>query len=486
MKRSFCLLLLALAAAAAALLAPSLTAQSVERRPAAERSRPNIVVIMTDDQTVENTRVMRNTKRLIAAEGATFTNSIVSYALCCPSRATFFSGQYAHNHRVLNNKAPYGGYGRFHAKTSLPVWLRQGGYYTAHVGKFLNGYGRTKPRQVPAGWNDWFGTVDPTTYRYWNYTMNENGTLVRYGGRMRDYQTDVTTRLAVEAIERHATKPKPLFLNVAYMAPHSGSPVAIDDPPRMLTPEPAPRHRDRFVFEPVPNVPSYDEENLKDKPVGIRRRKPLEDYVAFAITENYQQRLESLLAVDEGVAAIVRALETTGELDNTVIIFTTDNGYFHGEHRIANGKVLPYEEALRVPLFVRGPGIKAGLVLPELVANIDLAPTIAELARVPPGRIVDGVSLVGLMRTGGWSVNRDSIVVEGGPFDKPSQEFSGIRTLRWQYSEYGNGDEELYDLVSDPYELENRAKDPDYADTLADMKRRLERLRLCSGAACRP
>ena len=368
---------------------------------------------------------------------------------------------------MLNNEPPFGGYKRFHGRTALPVWLQKGGYYTAHIGKYLNGYGRTRPTQVPPGWDDWRTTVDPSTYRFWNYRMNENGKVVRYGSAMRDYVTDVVARKSVALIRRHAKSPKPLFLTVSFLAPHSGAPVALDDPPRMLTPEPAPRHRDRYVFSPLPKVASYDEENVRDKPLGIRRRPRIDDLTAVSITENYQQRLESLLAVDEAIAAIVQALRRTGQLDNTYLFFTSDNGYFHGEHRIPAGKVLPYEEALRVPLFVRGPGIQRGLQLADLTANIDLAPTIAEIARVKPERIVDGLSLLGLLHTGAWTPKRDGILVEAGPFDKPSQEFAGVRTARFQFTVYGNGEQELYDLTADPNQLENRVVDPEYARTLA-------------------
>ncbi|MBD0348122.1 MAG: sulfatase [Thermoleophilia bacterium] len=451
---------------------------------APKRARPNIVVVMTDDQTLENMRVMRNVKQLLGKQGATFDEAVVSYALCCPSRATFFTGQYAKNHRVLSNRLPYGGFKRFDHRTALPVWLRRGGYHTAHVGKYLNGLGVAKPRERPAGWDEWYGTVDPSTYRYWNYTLNENGWLVRYGDKMTDYQTDVLGRKAVRVIETHALRRKPLFLSVAFLAPHSGGPVTLDDPPRMLTPEPAPRHRDRFVFESLPAPPSYDEENVKDKPVRVRRRKLLEDYVVFAMTENYQQRLESLLSVDEAVRNIVNALQRTGELENTYIFFTSDNGFFHGEHRIANGKVLPYDPALRVPLVVRGPGIKPGLVLKQLVANIDLAPTIADIARVPPGRIVDGVSLIGLLNTGTWGVDRD-ILIESGPSRKLSQMFSGIRTARHQYVEYANGERELYDLVKDPYQLTNVAGEPEHETLLAELAQRLDALEACAGPTCR-
>ena len=316
--------------------------------------------------------------------------------------------------------------------------------------------------------------------------MNENGKLVKHGEAMQDYITDFDARRAARIIRDHAESPqhskKPLYLQVDFVAPHSGAPVELDDPPRMATPAPAPRHRDRFVFIPLPTPPNYNEGDVKDKPLGVRRRDPIGDYVQFATTEDYQQRLESLLAVDGAVAAIVRALDRVGELENTYIFFTTDNGFFQGEHRIPSGKVLPYEESIHLPLLVRGPGIAPGTVLPQLVGNIDLAPTIAQMARVKPGVIVDGVSLLGLLKRRTWTETRDSIVLEAGPFDKPSQEYTGLRTSRYMFAVYGNGEEELYDLQVDPYELENRSFDPAYTAVRAELTDRLQRLRFCAAA----
>src|SRR6185436_2795348 len=159
-----------------------------------------------------------------------------------------------------------------------------------------------------------------------------NGKLVHHGDAMTDYITDYDARRAASIIKQHAESPKaskkPLYLQVDFVAPHSGAPVELDDPPRMATPAPAPRHRDRFVFAPLPMPPNYNEADVHNQPIGIRRRDPIGDYVQFAITEDYQQRLESLLAVDGAVAAIVRALDRAGELHNTYIFFSSDNGYF--------------------------------------------------------------------------------------------------------------------------------------------------------------
>jgi N-acetylglucosamine-6-sulfatase len=455
-------------------------------RPSQNRlqQRPNVVVLMTDDQTVESLRVMRNVNRMLARPGATLTQSVVSFALCCPSRATFLTGQYAHNHRVLSNVAPRGGYGRLDHSTTLPVWLRRGGYYTVHVGKHLNGYGLTRPREVPPGWSEWYGAVDPSTYRYWGFTMNENRRLVRYSRRTA-YQTDVFARRAAEVIARRAPRRQPFFLYVGFVAPHSGGPRELDDPPSLKTPAPAPRHRDRFLFEPLPTPPSFNEQDVQDKPLTVRRRPGLQEFQLGALTEAYQQQLESLLAVDEAVARIVNALKRADDLEKTLIIFTSDNGYFHGEHRIPSGKVFVYEPATRVPLIVRGPRIPPGQRIDDLVANIDLAPTIADAANVTPLRIVDGRSLLPLLERGIRPATPRSILIESPPSDVPRQVFTAVRTPQYLYAAYESGDQELYDLYADPYQLASQHRDPGQAALVAELSLRLEQLRTCAGVNCR-
>jgi N-acetylglucosamine-6-sulfatase len=445
--------------------------------------RPNVLVVMTDDQTVESLKAMRNVDRLLAREGATLTQAIVTFPLCCPSRATFLTGQYAHNHRVLSNVAPSGGYGRLDHATTLPVWLRRGGYYTAHVGKHLNGYGRARPKEIPPGWSEWYGAVEPSVYRYWDFTVNENGTLVRYKRRA-DYQTDVFARRAADVIRRRAPKRQPFFLYVGFVAPHSGAPRELDDPPFLKTPAPAPRHRDRFLFEPLPTPPSFNEGDVQDKPVGIRRRPLLKEFQLGAVTEAYQQELESLLAVDQAVARMVLELRRAGDLEKTLIVFTSDNGYFHGEHRIPSGKLYLYEPSIRVPLLIRGPGIPPRTRIDDLVANIDLAPTIADAANVSPLRIVDGRSLLPLLQRGVRPPPR-SILIEAPPTDVPRQAFTAVRTQQHLYAGYGSGDQELYDLVADPYQLVSLHRDPAQAALVAELSLRLEQLETCAGISCR-
>jgi N-acetylglucosamine-6-sulfatase len=443
--------------------------------------RPNVLVVMTDDQTVESLRVMENVRRLLAAQGTTFANSFVSFSLCCPSRATFLTGQYNHNNGVMSNGPPDGGYYALDSSNTLAVWLQRAGYYTAHIGKYLNHYGDRNPREIPAGWSEWRGSVDPSTYRFYGYTLNEGGTLRTFGSDARSYQSDVYTEKALDVIRRRAPEAQPFFLSLAYLAPHSGGPREAGDP-QMATPVPAPRHRDRFASEALPTPPSFNEADVTDKPAGIRGRRVIPPRQVTQVREMYQQRLESLLAVDEGIARIVAELERLGELDNTLIVFTSDNGFFHGEHRVPNGKVLHYEPSSRVPLILRGPGVPRGRTLPQLVANVDVAPTIVDAANATPSRRLDGRSLLPLLRDPGRSWGRDLLLQRGGP---AAQVFQALRTPRYKYVEYGNGDRELYDLASDPHELQSRHADAGLAALQAQLARRLAALRRCAGSTCK-
>jgi N-acetylglucosamine-6-sulfatase len=471
--------ILALLAAGAVLLPGATVAAGAEgAQQATTLASPNVVVIMTDDQTAESLRVMTNVKRLLRDRGATFANSFVAFALCCPSRATYLTGQYAHNHGVLGNAPPSGGYAKLDHTNTLPVWLQQAGYYTAHLGKYLNGYGRANPREIPPGYDEWRGSVDPSTYRFYGYTLNENGTLHTYE---RAYQADLYARKAVNFINRRAPQAQPFYLSVAFLAPHSGGPREPGDPVGQATPVPAPRHRNDFDSARLPRPPGFNERNVSDKPVGIRSRPLLDPGRIAKIRENYQQRLESLLAVDEAVASIVAALRSNGELANTLIVFTSDNGFFHGEHRVPAGKVLPYEPSIRVPLILRGPGIPAGLRPSQRVANIDLAPTIVDAAGATAGRVMDGRSLLAVIANPGMLLGRD-LLVERGPGQGT---FTALRAPNYFYAEYGNGEQELYDLARDPYQLSSRHADPAYAAIEADLAERLEHLRACAGLTCR-
>jgi N-acetylglucosamine-6-sulfatase len=276
----------------------------------------NVVVIETDDQRADDVVAMPRTSSLIGAQGIEFVNSFVSHAECCPSRATFLTGQYAHNHGVRSTVPPFGGLKRLDGSETLAVWLRRAGYTTGMVGKYLNGY---RGRSVPPGWTDFEGLLGRFTYRFYGYTLNANGTLESPSG----YQTDDITERSLAFIR---TSSEPFFLWVNYVAPHVGRPHDLSDPRVVSSTVPALRHAGAFLGAPLPRTPSFDEADVSDKPPAIRRRMPLKQWRIAAPAEAHRQRLASLLAVDEGVGRIVDALRATGELDDTLLIFTSDNG----------------------------------------------------------------------------------------------------------------------------------------------------------------
>jgi N-acetylglucosamine-6-sulfatase len=445
--------------------------------------RPNVVVLMTDDQTLESMRVMPGVRRTLAERGTMFSRSFVSFSLCCPSRATFLTGQYAHNHGVVGNRPPTGGYGALEAAETLPVWLRRAGYLTMHVGKFLNRYGMDgPPTDVPPGWDEWHASVDPLTYEYYGTRLNENGALRTYPA---DYSTDLYARRAEELIARAPARGGPFFLSVGFLAPHAGGPPEADDPASLATPTPARRHRDRFAAAPLPAAvrAAAAEADLSDKPSFLRERPPIGPAEAEAIEENYRQRLESLLAVDEAVVSIVDALRDSGELARTLVIFTSDNGFFHGEHRMASEKMLAYEPSIRVPLILRGPGVPAGVERRQLVTNADLAPTILDVAGASATKPQDGTSLLPLLADPGRGRDRDLLLE--GPEGFTVDSYRALRTDRYLYVRYATGERELYDLRRDPLELRSLHDDPSHERLEGELARRLRALSECAGRGCR-
>jgi arylsulfatase A-like enzyme len=442
-------------------------------------SSPNVLVVESDDQTVESMKAMENVNSLIGAQGATFTNSFVNYSLCCPSRATFLTGQYAHNHGVLGNSPPNGGFNRFqalHGDNHLAVWLQKAGYYTGMVGKYLNGYSNNPA--VPQGWSEWHA-ASPDTQEVYDYTLNNNGRLASYGHAEVDFKQDVLTGKAVNFVNRRAPKPKPFFLWLTYTAPHAGGPNPNPQPPSNCqgTAKPAPRHAHAFDSEPLPISPNFNELDVSDKPAAIQRRPLLGATQIADIERRYRCRLESILSIDEGVERLVDALRATGELGNTLVVYTSDNGFFHGEHRLPGGKMRIYEESIRVPLEMRGPGIPQGVSVDPLVINADLAATIVDAANAAPGLTLDGRSLIPVARNPAIERRRQLLVEE------PS--FAAIRTERYIYAEHDTGEQELYDLKLDPYELQSSHDDPAYASVKARLANRLHRLQSCTGSGCR-
>ncbi|MBA2255877.1 MAG: sulfatase [Thermoleophilaceae bacterium] len=438
-----------------------------ETAPAAEPGAPNVLVVMTDDQDSASMRVMRQTRQLIGARGTTFANSFATTPLCCPSRATFFTGQYAHNHGVRANKP---GYAALDTSETVPVWLDRDGYRTAHVGKFLNRYGRdTDPREVPPGWDEWYASVDPSTYSMYGYTLNENGQLVNYGSAPRDYQTDVYADKAVDFVERSAGD-QPFFLSVGTLAPHKDS----GNPPR-----PAPRHAGAFANAPLPRPPSFNEKHVRDKPAFIRNRPRLGSARVDALTKLHRGRLRSLLAVDDLVKRVIDALRATGELANTLVIFTSDNGFLLGQHRLT-GKNWVYESSVRVPLLIRGPGVPPGATRRQLVGNVDLAATILDAtgATAPASHPLDGVSLLPLALNPnarrGRQLLLESYVVP----------YTALRTSRYLFVRHRSGERELYDMRADPDQQRSLHAQRSYNRVESDLAARLRQLEDCAGRGC--
>jgi len=465
-RKRFGVIAAATALAAAGLLGglgPAGGADDARARPG---DRPNVVVIMTDDQDAKSVRVMRGVRRQLGGSGATFQNFFATFPVCCPSRATFLTGQYAHNHGVRGNTPPNGGVQAFNDSRTLPIALRRAGYRTGYVGRYLNGY---DSREVPPGWSDWRVGVGKGAFKMYDYNLNENGRFVRYGRKPADYQTDVYARKATRFISKSGSKP--FFLTFAPIAPH-GDPTRTRPP----NPEPAPRDRGAFADEPLPSPPSFNELDVSDKPQFVRKQDRITAAERGKLERRHQDRLASLLAVDDAVKRIVAELRDAGELRDTLIIFTSDNGYLLGEHRlVAKGNL--YEESVGVPLIMRGPGIPRGVTRPQIAGNIDLAPTILDFTGVQPLRVMDGRSLLPLARRRGVAADRD-ILLE-------NQHSTALRTQRYMYAEHPGGELELYDLRSDPFQLRSRHDDPALAGVRATLAQRLAELEDCAGPSCR-
>ena len=403
-----------------------------------------------------------------------FRRFYVTDPLCCPSRTTFLTGQYAHNHGVVSNLGPRS-YPALRQRDTLGPWLERAGYRTALEGKFLNSYGLDgSARHVPPGWSDWHAALDPGIDAYYDYSMNDNGTVRRYGSAPGDYKTSVIGRSAVREVRRAAGSSRPLFMFVAFTAPHAPS-------------LPAPGDSGAFAGAEPPRDPSYDEADVADKPPFLSHLPPLSAGAEARIRDRRERALESLIEVDHQVARIVGALRSSGELRDTYVVFTSDNGYLDGEHRVEFGKLLPYEPSSRVPLYVRGPGIPAGSSSSALVANVDLAPTILGLADASASVPEDGRTLLPLAQDPKRADER-AYLIEQLVRDRSAYygyPYSAVRAGRYLYVRYATGDLELYDLERDPYELRNVADDRHYAAAEASLRRALADLADCAGESCR-
>lgn len=455
-------------------------------RPPAARA-PDLVVILADDLDVPtlsaglDAGLFPSIASEFVAPGLGFAESFVNFSQCCPSRATLLTGRYAHNHGVLSNLGKDGGFQAFDDRSTLATWLDDAGWSTALVGKYLNGY--DDPAIVPPGWDRWRALVGPSSYCMYDWTHSHDGTPVTHGASEADYQTDELATLAADALRDAASDPTepPIFLLATPLAPHleaACNPTGI---------RPAPRHAGT-VDLPLPRPPSLNEPDLSDKPTWMAALAPID---LAALEALYRGRLEAVRAVDDLVGEIVLALEETGRLDQAVLVFTSDNGFLLGEHRWLN-KVLPYENSVRVPLWIRGPGLRSG-TSSALVGNPDLAPTLLALAGVLPGAEVDGTALTPVLQ--GLPVAwRESLLLQHPPADLADPESPPYRAIRtvdgWVYVETTGEDGvtvtdlELYDLGSDPDQLASLHSDPAFDAVREALAAHLDALRECAGAGC--
>jgi N-acetylglucosamine-6-sulfatase len=497
-----------LAIAVALLALAGLGLAGVAEPPPAAGARPpapNIVLVMTDDQALSQVgpRYLPEITKLIADQGTRFENAFLTTPLCCPSRAGLITGQYGHNNGVLTNSYHY-----LRAKRNvLPVWLHRAGYVTAHVGKFLNRYHHVRrPAAVAPGWDQWATELDRSAGHYYDWDLSKNGRRVHYGDRPADYAPRVFERDAAHLVRRFVPRRRPLYLELDELAPH----------PRLngrgpgCGPVPDPRDVGSFSDVELPRPPSFNEADVSDKPSFLSDQPPLTERDIDAMRSRYRCGLASLQEVDRTVGHLYREVRRLGELGRTVFIFYTDNGVFFGEHRIGGGKLYPYEEADRTPLYVRLPARYRNRALARVtapVANIDLAPTILALAHARPCRsatrcrVMDGRSLLPLLRAKHprWAPERPLGVELHVAYANQRHAvctYSGVRVPGAVFVRHASVvdpstgrcakdvERERYDLASDPYELHNLCfggegcpQDPKGRR----LRRLLVRVRHCSG-----
>jgi N-acetylglucosamine-6-sulfatase len=443
--------------------------------------RPNILFILADDMRASDLKYMPNVQNLVAAQGVEFEKPWVTRSLCCPSRATIFRGQYPHNHKVWVNVPPSGGYWNFFDQglesSTVATWLDDAGYDTVLIGKYLNRYGLDRAgnydptTHIPTGWDEWYaweGDYNSDT----RYDINENGQIVTYL-RSDIHDTDLHARTAENFIRR-TVGGAPFFMHLSPNAPHFPSYYA-------------PRHAGMFTDTPLPRPTSFNEADVSDKPAWVRNKPLLTSAQISDMTQFYRKRLRALQSLDDIVGTLVDALRDTGQLSNTYIVFTSDNGIYLGEHRL-EAKAAAYNAAPRIPLLIRGPEpVPQGVSRSQMVLNNDFAPTIASWAGVKPPAFVDGRSLGPLLTSSPPASWRTAFLVEHRrtpeeyAYVRAIPNYSAIRTARYNYVEYGTGERELYDLEADPTELTNIYATASPA-LVSSLSSRLAALKGCAGS----
>lgn len=468
-------------------------------------SSPNVLVVVTDDMRWDELRWMPNVRRFVQDRGLNWRNSFAPTPLCCPNRASFLTGQYAHNHQVWWHDAPWG-YGAFDDSNTMASSLQRAGYQTGYVGKYLNRYGIDRPRvnpganpatYVPHGWNQWRGTPDATglrerdrraggTYRYWDMTVNVNGTLKGHQGA---YGSKVVADESIKVINQLTATGRPWYLQVNSVAPHHAKREKGD--PYLPTPA-RPRWVKGKFNAAIPRgagvPPSGEPEaDISDKEPGTASLPPLTDADRNALRAVTRQRAEALFVLDGQLGRVFNRLAATGQLGSTIIAFTSDNGYLIGEHRWRHGKNVAYEASYRVPLLMAGPGIPRGdRVAP--VSTVDLTATIADWTGAHVAG-TDGRSLASdIGSSQGWTRAMLFEARNGGAPASPafdgSRTIMGIRTARYAYFRHSNGGVELFDMANDPNQLESVARSSEYAAVRDALEGVLTSMKDCRGSGC--
>jgi N-acetylglucosamine-6-sulfatase len=411
--------------------------------------RLNIVYVLTDDQSIDSIAKMPFVSSY--SNWIEFRNAYINDPMCCPSRATIATGLYSHHTHIENNQDR----SNFVDSSTIATWLDAAGYRTGLFGKYHLGTHGEGPTYIPPGWDAWASFPDGA---YYNYTLNENGKLVHYGSEPKDYSTDVLAAKTLDFINA-ADGTTPFFAYLATRSPHDGY-------------QPAVRYANAFKDEPIPHTAAFNEADMSDKPSWWRALAPRK---TPDIDNARRKEFASLLAVDDAVEEIFQALQAKGLLDKTVVMFMTDNSNAFGEHRW-RGKGCAYDVCVHTPLLVYYPGEHARKI-DQLVSNVDIAPTFADLAGTTPGSPVDGRSIVPLL-TGQAPTNWSDEVLLHFRHDTSQDTpptFWAIRTPHFKYIETEPGGEtELYDLSNDPYEVQSVAGQSAYAQTQANLRQRLE------------
>jgi len=438
---------------------------------------PNIVLVVVDDESQGsfNRATLPNLFDRVVAPGTRFDDFALSTPLCCPFRANLLSGQYGHNNGVLDNDP---GYGSLREKRNvLPAWLRAAGYRTGHFGHYLNGYKQLHSIADPApGWGHWQATGGHVYYRY---TEGTDHRAQRHLDRPRDHVTSVINRRAAAWVREETPRARPLYVQIDQLAPHLEYGQRTPGPCEDFA-IPQPRDLDLVAGAPFAHDGAFNEADVSDKPSFVAGLPPLGGAAIERIEQTQRCEFAAMAGVDRGLKQLLASFRRAGELRRTAVIYTNDNGFFHGEHRLTNGKVLPYEEAVRVPLAIRlpgGPRRQGSARVGAPATAVDLAPTILDLAGARPCaprlgcRTLDGRSLLPLLGGDGdaWGAER-AIPLEyrlSGSIGASSCEYHGVRqgTSKWvehvSVAPPGGGpcrpasEIEHYELGSDPFELRN-------------------------------